>query len=71
MVFLKSPGQLKKAFQEVALDLRHQYSLAYSSDNDVRDGAWREIALVPDDASLEVVTRSGYYATRADADFAR
>ena len=62
VLFPSRSGQLRKAFEEVARDLRNQYAVAYSSDNDVRDGLWREIRLVPDRNDLEVVTRSGYYA---------
>jgi VWFA-related protein len=64
LLYSRRTGALRKAFDTIADDLRHQYSLAYSSDNEVKDGAWREIALVPDDTNLDVVTRSGYYATR-------
>jgi Ca-activated chloride channel family protein len=66
VVFLKSPGQLKKAFQEVALDLRHQYSLAYSSDDPARDGKWRRIRLQVPSRDVEVITRKGYYAPKDD-----
>lgn len=64
VLFLKSPGQLKKAFQSVALDLRHQYSIAYSSDDPTRDGKWRRIKLSVPDQDVEVVTRKGYYAPK-------
>ena len=61
--FSRRSGQLKQAFDDVAADLRHQYSVAYSSDNKDRDGAWREVRLsIPGRPDLEVVTRSGYYA---------
>lgn len=71
LLFSRRTGALRKAFDTIADDLRHQYSLAYSSDNEDKDGGWREIALIPDDAGLRVVTRSGYYATPAETGSAR
>ena len=62
-LFPRRSNALRKAFEEVADDLRNQYAVAYSSDNDARDGSWREIRLVPKRAGLQIVTRSGYYAT--------
>ena len=56
------PGVLRKAFEAVAQDLRHQYAVAYTSENEIHDGRWREIRLVPRRDDLEVVTRAGYFA---------
>jgi Ca-activated chloride channel family protein len=61
-LFPSRASQLKNAFDKVAEDLRNQYSIAYASDNDARDGAWREIELDADDDDLRVFTRRGYYA---------
>ena len=47
---------------KVADDLRNQYSIAYASDNEARDGTWREIELKTRDRDLRVFTRRGYYA---------
>ena len=65
VLFPKRAGALRKAFEEVALDLRNQYAVAYSSDNESRDGLWREIRLIPERGDLEVVTRTGYFAAGA------
>ena len=62
VLFPKRASQLRKAFQAVADDLRHQYSLAYASDNAVRDGSWREIRLTVARPDLTVITRKGYFA---------
>ncbi len=62
VVFLAKAGQLKRAFNEVALDLRHQYSIAYVSSDQRRDGKWRKIELSVPGTDREVVTRKGYYA---------
>jgi VWFA-related protein len=61
-VMSSNPGKLRKAFQEIAEDLRHQYSIAYVSSNPARDGKWRDIRVEVSDRPLEVVTRKGYYA---------
>jgi len=63
-IFSSRPGKLRRAFDEVAEDLRHQYSLAYTSDDPKRDGAWREIRVTTDRPDLVVVTRRGYFAPR-------
>ncbi len=58
-----SAGRLRVAFDEVEKDLRHQYSIAYVSDDPVRDGRWREIKAFTPGRDLEVITRKGYFAT--------
>jgi Ca-activated chloride channel family protein len=62
VLFPKRAGALRKAFEEVALDLRHMYSIAYKSTNKERDGSWREIRLSTERPKLDVVTRHGYFA---------
>ena len=58
-----SVDDLQAAFAEVAEELRHQYGLAYVSDNVVRDGRWRRIELrVRNRPGLSVRHREGYYA---------
>ena len=63
-IFSSSSGKVRKAFEEVAADLRHQYSIAYRSDDSRRDGAWREIRLTTVRPGVAVTSRSGYYAPR-------
>ncbi len=62
VLFPKRIGSLKKSFEAVARDLRHQYSIAYTSNNKARDGIWRTIELSTDIPRYEVVTRKGYFA---------
>ena len=62
-LFSPSPGQLRKAFKEVADDLRNQYSLGYSSSDPQRDGAWREVRVETPGKDLTVISRKGYFAT--------
>ena len=66
-LFSPSAGQLRKAFRDVADDLRHQYSIAYSSNDETRDGKWREIRIETLDPNLTVIGRRGYFASSADS----
>jgi hypothetical protein len=56
-------GQLRSAFNEVAEDLRHQYSIAYRSTNEARQDECHDIELRTPGKNLEVVTRRRYCAT--------
>lgn len=70
-VISPNAGKLRKAFSEIAADLRNQYSIAYVSNNPKHDGKWRKIQVLTPGRSLEVITRKGYYAPRPKrADFA-
>ena len=60
--FATRVGQLRRAYENVAKALRHQYNLGYSSTNHDRDGSWREIRVVVDREGYEVSARKGYYA---------
>jgi Ca-activated chloride channel family protein len=61
-VFAPGAGQLRRSFEQVADDLRHQYLLAYPSDDTKHDGKWREIKVVVDRAGVSVTSRKGYFA---------
>jgi Ca-activated chloride channel family protein len=56
-------GKLRKAFDEVAEDLRHQYSIAYKSTDETKDGAWRTIQVQTPGRELEITCREGYFAS--------
>ena len=49
-------------FQEIARELRSQYSLAYISTNQAHDGTFRTIHIEPLQRSLQVRAKPGYYA---------
>ena len=66
-LFSPSAGQLRKAFRDVAEDLRHQYSIAYSSSDTTRDGKWRKIRIETANEDLTVIGRKGYFASDADS----
>jgi Ca-activated chloride channel homolog len=55
---------LSQSFQDIALELRSQYSLAYRSSNVNRDGTFRAIKIEPDRKNVRVKSRKGYYAPR-------
>ncbi|HQR35451.1 MAG TPA: VWA domain-containing protein [Blastocatellia bacterium] len=56
------------AFQLIADELRHQYSLAYLSSNEQKDGNYRAIAVRVNNSELVVRARLGYRVSREEAD---
>jgi Ca-activated chloride channel family protein len=61
---VKSLDDLKNVYQQVAEDLRNQYSLGYYSSNQDRDGRWREIKVEVTQPGARVRARSGYWAAK-------
>ncbi|MGD0012446.1 MAG: VWA domain-containing protein [Terriglobia bacterium] len=55
-------GDLAADFQEIARELRNQYSLAYVSTNAAHDGTFRSITIQPVDKNLRVRAKNGYWA---------
>jgi len=55
-------SELAVNFQEIARELRSQYSLAYVSTNPARDGTFRNISIQPLEKSLRVRAKAGYFA---------
>jgi len=55
-------GNLKKAFAQIAEELRHQYSLNYYPTNTTRDGSYRRIRVRVEQPNLVVRAREGYRA---------
>jgi VWFA-related protein len=59
------PGDVKKleeVYDLVAMELRSQYYLTYSSGNKEMDGSFRKITLKALRDGVEIRTRRGYYA---------
>jgi Ca-activated chloride channel family protein len=54
--------ELAKIYQSIADELSSQYSIAYSSANPKRDGAWRRIQVRIAKPNLTARTKQGYYA---------
>lgn len=53
-----------EAAEQVAAELKQQYTLGYVPSNKRRDGSFRQIKVELADKSLRVRTKRGYYATR-------
>ena len=49
-------------FQEIARELRSQYSLAYVSSNAAHDGTFRQITIDPMEKNVRVRAKAGYFA---------
>ena len=59
---IRQTGDFERVFQQIALELRTQYSIAYHSTNNVRDGAFRRIKIIPRNSDIKIRARRGYYA---------
>src|SRR4030095_57176 len=59
---MRREGDFERIFEQIALELRTQYSIAYHSTNVVRDGGFRRIKIIPKDSAVTVRARRGYYA---------
>jgi VWFA-related protein len=57
--------KLKEAFDQIAAELRSQYSLGYTSTNTVLDGGYRKLEIKSKEG-YKIQTRAGYYATKRD-----
>jgi VWFA-related protein len=57
-----SVGDLAHNFQEIARELRSQYSLAYVSSNTTHDGTFRRITIDPLEKNVKVRSKTGYFA---------
>jgi Ca-activated chloride channel family protein len=62
--FPTSAAELPKIYEQIADELSSQYSIAYSSRNQHRNGAWRRIAVRVARPGLTARTRQGYYAPK-------
>jgi VWFA-related protein len=54
--------KVKEAFDQIAAELRSQYSLGYTPTNNARDGSFRKIEVRSKQKDYHVQTRKGYYA---------
>lgn len=55
-------GEMQTAFRLIREELQNQYSLAYTSTNSTRDGAYRLIQVRCKRSGVRIRTRKGYYA---------
>ncbi len=59
-------SEIQEAFKAIGQDLQGQYSLAYRSTNQKKDGGFRSIDLRCKSRDVRVRTRRGYYAPKAE-----
>jgi len=59
--FINSVMELPKIYQQISEELASQYSLAYTSKNRQRNGAWRRIDVRVTRPGLTARTRRGYF----------
>jgi len=55
---------LAGVYEQIATELKSQYSLGYVSTNPVADGAWRRLQILSKESGTETRTRGGYFAPR-------
>jgi VWFA-related protein len=60
--FPDNAEELQKAFDEIAAELRSQYSLGYTPTNTKHDGRFRKVEIKVKRPGLRVQARRGYYA---------
>jgi Ca-activated chloride channel family protein len=63
--FPKSVHELPKIYEQISQELSTLYSVAYSSRNPVRNGAWRRIVVRLARPGMIARTRQGYYGPTA------
>src|SRR3954471_5484254 len=59
--FPTAVGELPKIYEQISEELASQYTMAYSSKNPMRNGAWRRIDVRVNKPGLTARTRRGYY----------
>jgi Ca-activated chloride channel family protein len=60
--FPTSVAELPKIYEQISDELATQYSIAYTSKNPMRNGAWRRVDVRIDKPGLSARARRGYYA---------
>jgi Ca-activated chloride channel family protein len=64
--FPRSPAEMDDIFEQIALELRHQYSIGYKPNSFVNDGKWHKVKVkvTPPRGLPRLFVRSkeGYYA---------
>jgi VWFA-related protein len=65
---VSNQNSFEKIFEQIAQELRSQYSLGYNSTNTAQDGKFRQIKITPRNSRYTVRARRGYYAAKS-ADF--
>ncbi len=61
-IFPDNARELREAFEQIAAELRSQYSLGYTPSNRARDGSFRKIEVKVKRDGTRIQARKGYYA---------
>ena len=64
MIVVNSDKKMEEAFDQIAEELRSQYTLGYYPTNTARDGKFRKIRVEADNHDYKVLARKGYYAPK-------
>jgi len=64
VIEVSSQKHLEEAFDQIAEELRQQYTLGYYPTNSARDGTFRKIKVETADKDMKVLARKGYYAPK-------
>jgi Ca-activated chloride channel family protein len=62
---VKKGAELGEVYQRIAEELRAQWYLTYSTENDVFDGRWVDIRVEHANPDVDIRSRSGYFAVRS------
>jgi VWFA-related protein len=65
MIEVRGAKHLEQAFDQLAEELRSQYSLGYYPSNTKHDGGYRKIKVEVKRSDVRVLARKGYYAPRS------
>jgi VWFA-related protein len=65
VIEVSSQKHLQEAFDQIAEELRDQYTLGYYPTNAARDGTFRKIKVETTDRDMRVLARRGYYAPKS------
>lgn len=63
----RNEKKLKEAFDQIAQELRTQYSIGYTPTNEKKDGSFRKVEIKAHN-NLKVQARTGYYAPLPNSD---
>jgi len=55
-------SDLQEQYRRIVENMRRRYVLSYTSTNNARNGAWREVQIRPKTEEIVVTSRGGYFA---------
>ena len=60
--FPQEVEEVRAQFQRIIENLRHRYTVGYTSTNSTRDGKWRSVEIRTRSAGVRITSRKGYFA---------